>query len=239
MLEHLTTANVLLIEDDNKLGLQIKRFLENNGFAVEWLTGGSMIGVDNKLNAFDIIICDIGLPDMSGLEICKRWREYFEGYFLFLTAYSDLETQLEGFELGADDYLIKPIQPQLLLARLNAKLRFNKSHVTHQSSSNLIAGIHFDSSNFQIEINDVVVKLTHQEFQILYLLANNINNTVSREVISKVILNKEYDGFDRTTDVYVVKLRKKFNAIPGNSFSIGTIWRKGYILSERDDGKAA
>ena len=63
-----------------------------------------------------------------------------------------------------------------------------------------------------------------------------MNNTVSREVISKLILNKEYNGFDRTTDVYVVKLRKKFNEIPGNSYNIGTIWRKGYILSERGDG---
>lgn len=227
---------ILLVEDDQKLGQKIRRFLEQHQFEVDWHTGASLLGVDTGINAFDLILCDINLPDSCGLDICRTWREKFHGSFVFITAFADDETQLKGFELGADDYIIKPVQPALLLARIQANIRKNKPNKT-TVNNNLPANINLpqlllNERQHSIKINNIELAFTQQEFQLFYLLAKNYNDKVTREAMFKIALGKDYDGFDRTVDVYVSKLRKKFNGITGNPYQIKTLWGKGYILTK-------
>ncbi|WP_440874704.1 response regulator transcription factor [Thalassotalea sp. PLHSN55] len=227
--------NVLLIEDDHKLGLKIKRFLEKNDCQVDWLRGGSLIGVESKVSGFDVILCDIDLPDMSGFDICTQWREQYNGAFIFITAFTDCERQIAGLELGADDYIVKPFQPDVLLARIKANLR--RSHTSKEAETTdtttpiSLDGYSLDPKSSQANVKGNILPLTRQEFSILYILTANVNHKVTRDAIYQVVLNKEYDGFDRTADVYVSKLRKKFNAIPDNHYQIDTVWGKGYVLN--------
>lgn len=224
---------VLIIEDDHKLGIKIKRFLEQNKFEVEWLKGGSLLGVDTKVNAFDVIICDIDLPDMSGFDICKQWRSQFNGSFIFITAYTDADCQVEGLEIGADDFIVKPFVPDILLARIKVVLRKVETPSANETEDLplKLPSLSLNPSLQQVEVNGVMLYLTQQEFQILYLFVRNYNHKVTRDVITKIVMRREYDGFDRTVDVYVSKLRKKFNTILGNPYQINTLWGKGYVLA--------
>ncbi len=229
-----TLTNILLIEDDHKLGLKIKRYLEKNGCQVDWLRGGSLIGVESKVSGFDVILCDIDLPDMSGFDICAQWRDQYTGAFIFITAFTDGERQIAGLDLGADDYIVKPFAPDVLLARIKANLRrasSSKPEVRDATTPITLEGYTLDPKTSQANVKGHVLPLTRQEFSILYILTANLNHKVTRDAIYQVVLNKEYDGFDRTADVYVSKLRKKFNAIPENEYQIDTVWGKGYVLN--------
>ncbi|WP_068545413.1 response regulator transcription factor [Thalassotalea crassostreae] len=230
------TIKVLLIEDDHKLGLKIKRFLEQNKYEVEWLNGGSLLGVDAKVNAFDVILCDIDLPDMSGFDICNQWRSKFEGAFMFITAFTDSECQIEGLEMGADDFIVKPFVPDVLLARIRAAIRkLDKPTNTNDEETPIsLPDFSLNPVTSQTKVGETLLSLTQQEFKILYLFAKNFNYKVTREVISKIVMNREYDGFDRSVDVYVSKLRKKFNTIAGNPYQINTLWGKGYVLTKAE-----
>ncbi|WNC73571.1 response regulator transcription factor [Thalassotalea psychrophila] len=227
-----TLNKILLIEDDHKLGLKIKRFLEQHKYEVEWLNGGSLLGVDAKVNAFDVILCDIDLPDMSGFDICHQWRDKFNGVFIFITAFTDSDCQIEGLEMGADDFIVKPFVPDVLLARIKAATRKlgKVSQESDEESPISLPGLSIIPAQLQVKVSDTLLTLTQQEFKILYLFARNFNYKVTREVISKIVMNREYDGFDRSVDVYVSKLRKKFNDITGNPYQINTLWGKGYVL---------
>ncbi|NMP14842.1 MULTISPECIES: response regulator transcription factor [unclassified Thalassotalea] len=236
---------ILLIEDDHKLGLKIKRFLEQHDYEVEWLNGGSLLGVDAKVNAFDVILCDIDLPDMSGFDICNQWRDKFDGAFIFITAFTDSDCQIEGLEMGADDFIVKPFVPDVLLARVRTairKLKLFKAKDESPSSTQsddetpiTLPELHLTPATQQVKVADTLLNLTQQEFKILYLFARNFNYKVTRDVISKIVMNREYDGFDRSVDVYVSKLRKKFNTINGNPYQINTLWGKGYVLTNQED----
>lgn len=232
--EHIS---ILLIEDDHKLGLKIKRFLEQHNYFVEWLSGGSLIGLDTKVNSFSVILCDIDLPDMSGFDICRQWRDSFHGAFIFITAFTDSERQIEGLDLGADDFIVKPFIPDVLLARVKAATRkFNNQLQPYADNLPIfLPGLSITPDTQQVKVKEISIALTQQEFKILYLMARNLDNKVTREIISKIVMNREYDGFDRSVDVYVSKLRKKFNAIEGNQYQINTLWGKGYVLSNHLD----
>jgi len=228
------SISILLIEDDHKLGLKIKRFLEKNDYQVDWLRGGSLIGVESKVSGFDVILCDIDLPDMSGFDICAQWRTQYNGAFMFITAFTDSERQIAGLDLGADDYIVKPFAPDVLLARIKANLRRSskqKTKVKDATTPIALEEYSLDPKTSQANVYGHILPLTRQEFSILYILTVNLNHKVTRDAIYQVVLNKEYDGFDRTADVYVSKLRKKFNAIPDNEYQIDTVWGKGYVLN--------
>jgi DNA-binding response OmpR family regulator len=223
--------NILIIEDEEKVIPVIKAYLEKSGYnvfiALNGLTGIKVF----KENKFDLIILDLMLPDISGEDICKIIRETSDVYIFMLTAKGSLEDKIDGLNVGADEYLVKPFSPRELTARVNALFRrFNNI-----SSQTLI----FDSDNLvinnderSVKVKDIEVMLTANEFDILYTLAFNKGIVLTREQLIQKIFGLDFDGSDRTVDVHIKNLRKKIEVDSKNPRYIITVVKIGYKFGE-------
>lgn len=218
---------ILIIEDEEKVVEVLKAYLEKEGYNVYYaLNGLTGIKLFKETN-FDLIILDLMLPDISGEDICKVIRETSDVYIFMLTAKGSLENKIEGLNIGADEYLVKPFSPRELTARVGALFRrFN--NVNAQSLS-------FDSGNLVINAEERSVKLknntimlTPNEFDILYTLAINKGIVLTREQLIEKIFGLDFAGFDRTIDVHIKNLRKKIEEDSKNPRYIITVVKTGY-----------
>jgi len=226
------SAKILLIEDDVRLASSISNFLSANGFQVTHCTCASELDLKVQNSKIDLIICDIMLPGINGLDLLQDTRQDYQGAFIFMSALSDVETQLRGFDLGADDYITKPIKPELLLARVKAVLQRNSPNKASTESNIIQLGnMMINHTSRSVMINDERLKLSRHEFDVLWLLSLNKNEEITREYLFLNIMGREYDGLDRTIDGRVSRLRKKVNAYEGAGCKIRTMWGKGYMIS--------
>ncbi len=221
---------VLLAEDDERLANLVKDYLESNGFSVQIESVGHNIprSVANLMP--DIVILDVMLPGKDGLTICKEIRPSYDGPILMLTARdSDLD-QVLGFEFGADDYVIKPAEPRILLARIKALLRRyqHEDSVTQDQLSFGQLSINIAARN--VTLAEQSVDFSSHEFDLLLELAKNSGKILSREYLFTNIYSRSYDGLDRTIDVRISHIRKKLNDSPENPEKIKTVWGKGYLF---------
>ncbi len=227
-------VRLLLIEDDVRLAQLVQDYLAQENFSITLAHRG-----DTALEAFrpesvDIVILDLMLPGMDGLKVCSGLRQVFNGPILILTAKSSDIDHVMGLELGADDFVHKPIEPPVLLARLRALLRRNQ--VAGGSGDNRKADqLHFGKLSINCEAHEVkladeVLDFTTQEFELLLYLARNAGTVLSRDDIFNNIRGIEYDGLDRTVDVRISRLRKKLRDNPSQPHKIKTIWGKGYLF---------
>lgn len=232
-MESILNKRILLVEDDKRLSQLMSDFLRQQGFELLCLFDAN--GIDNKMLEFkpSIVILDIMLPNEDGFAVCKRLRQTFLGPLLFLTAKSSDFDQVLGLELGADDYVIKPVEPRVLLARINALLRRSeqKPNINVNQRNKLIFGkLHIDKQSRQVTLNEQNVPLTSHEFDMLWKLASNPSALVERSVLYTELIGREYDGLDRSADVRISRLRKKLHDDPQNPFRIKTIWGKGFFF---------
>jgi len=223
---------LLLIEDDLGLARSITKYLELKGFIVRHFVNGDNLESLIDSNNFALILCDVMLPGTDGFEIAKSIRNKFNGPYIFLTALNDVEYQLKGFEVGADDYICKPVVPEILLARINANLRrYNQKEPESQIKiSNLI----IDKADRIVSINKQTIELSRYEFDLLWLLAVQKGQQVSREFLFINTVGREYDGIDRTIDGRISRLRKKLESHSELKCQITTSWGQGYMLSLKD-----
>ncbi|MBV1908092.1 MAG: response regulator [Kangiellaceae bacterium] len=223
-------AKILLVEDDEKLAQLVKQYLENANFVVKVEgNGANAIPLVSQFHP-DLIILDIMLPGKDGLSICKEIRPTFLGPILMLTARNEDFDQVLGLEFGADDYVIKPAEPRVLLARIKALLR-RTSFLSKQPSEHITFGsLSIDTSSRQVILSGEKIPLSTHEFDLLHIIASNPGNILSRDYLFTKLYNREYDGLDRTMDVRVSQLRKKLNDNPEDAFRIKTIWGKGYLF---------
>ncbi|NOH98975.1 response regulator transcription factor [Vibrio sp. 99-70-13A1] len=239
------TKRILIIEDDQKLSAQISRFLEKHHYVVKTLTDGNQ-GL-KIIGDYDpsIVILDLMMPEISGFEICRTIRPNFEGSILMLTGCDDDMDQVAGLEMGADGYLIKPIEPRVLLAHvrlLERKVlpRFTSGRRDHESESNLNLDreiLEFNDLKIYLIRRDVVYKnqsidLKPAEFDVLVVLAKNANQIVSRDFILNELRGIEYDGLDRSVDVKIAALRKKLS-VDNDTLKLKkiiTVRSKGYCF---------
>jgi len=219
--------NILIIEDEEKVVQVIKAYLEKNGynvyFALNGLTGIKIF----KENKFDLVILDLMLPDISGEEICKIIRETSEVYIFMLTAKGTLENKIEGLNLGADEYLVKPFSPRELTARVSALFRrFNNGNSSSLSfdSGKLV----INTEERSVKVKDITILVTPNEFDILYTLATNKGIVLTREQLIQKIFGLDFAGFDRTIDVHIKNLRKKIEEDSKNPKYIITVVKTGY-----------
>ena len=233
--DNLKKIAIQLIEDDVMLAELIQSFFESHGFEVTVSHTAKAFFTRKMALVSDVIICDINLPDMSGYDICRKIRSDYLGPFVFLTARSEDEDQIKGLELGADAYIKKPIRPKLLMARINALLTSQKRFSNQKNSDNCIQleSFFIDNSERVLKVCDEPLPLTTDEFDLMWLLASNHGSAMSRELLFQLAVGREYNGMERTIDGRVSRLRKKFNAIPGNLYEIKTVWRKGYLFAEK------
>lgn len=220
---------ILLIEDDQRLVKSVSCFLTNQGFIVKHLANGDNLEAIIEGNNIDLIICDVMLPGSNGFEIAKRIRHKFNGHYIFLSALGDTEHQIKGLSLGADDYIQKPVEPELLLAKINACLRRHQNQQNQQALQ--LENLHVDNINRIARVDDIPITLSKNEFDLLWLLIQRPGEIVSREFLFVNTVGREYDGLNRTVDGRVSRLRKKLEQIKQLKCQIETLWGQGYILS--------
>ena len=229
------SLRIFLVEDDKKLAKLVREFLEQAGMAVLIESRGDR-AIDQILNTHpDCVILDVTLPGLDGLEICKQLRPAFRGPILMLTARCDEIDEVVGLEVGADDYLTKPVRPRVLLARIKALLRRTGDSVSRSMQSQTavisVADLTVDSSSRTAILDDERVELTTSEFDLLRYLAERAGEVVSRRELFEHVKETPYDGLDRSIDVTITRLRKKLRDNGKQPRLIKSVRGAGYLMA--------
>jgi len=231
MPDNKSVKKILLVEDDRQLSNLITEFLESEGMHVKQEFRGDTVAKRVETFTPDLIILDIMLPGKDGFAVCRDLRPTFSGPILMLTAKGTDFDQVLGLEIGADDYVIKPVEPRVLLARVNALLRRGQLPQSNNEAADLTIGELFISrGSRQVTLSGENIELTSQEFDLLWLLASRAGEVQNRDYIYKAVVGREYDGMDRSVDVRVSRLRKKLHDSNETPFRIKTIWGQGYLF---------
>ncbi|NLY58462.1 MAG: response regulator transcription factor [Gammaproteobacteria bacterium] len=229
---HAEKERIIIVEDDAKLAALIGEFLESQGLVVELIDDGSKAVELIMANPPALVVLDLMLPGLDGLSVCRRLRE--RGYtrpILMLTARSDDQDHIKGLELGADDFVNKPVRPQVLLARIRALLRRVEAENPEPSPTRLSFGaLVIDQTRREAWLNEQLIDLTGAEFDLLWLLASNAGRILSREETFVALRGIEYDGQDRSVDVRISRIRPKIGDDPDMPRLIKTVRSKGYLF---------
>lgn len=234
---------IVLVEDDEKMAQLLKCYFERFDFAVNVLHSGEKASEFILEHKPAIAIIDLHLPGKNGLSICREVRDKFSGQILILTATGDDMDQVAALEMGADDFVSKPIQPRVLLARVRMLIRRNEqniqtkcqdesaSEVTQKNENVLIFGKLWIHKILQkCTLDNELIPLTPSEFSILWCLASQAETTLSRDELLKSISGLEYDGLNRTVDNKVAQLRKKLRDDANRPKGIITVRSQGYVF---------
>lgn len=228
--------HILLVEDDFDLAELTASYLISNGYQVEIVEDG-ISAVDKILQQQpDLVILDLMLPGMDGLEVCQKVRPQFDKPILMLTARSDNIDEILGLEIGADDYLGKPVEPRLLLAHIKALLRRtarsddNTDGPANSDAVINVNGLELDNRSRNVSLNSQSITLSDPEYDLLWLLISNAGNILSREYIFENLRGIDYDGSNRAIDINISRIRSKLGDNPSNPSIIKTIRNKGYLL---------
>ena len=232
------TGRILIVEDDERLATLTREYLENNGLKVT-VEGDGGKAVDRILaERPDLVVLDLMLPGEDGVSICRRVRSQYHGQILMLTARTDDLDEVLGLEMGADDYVAKPVRPRVLLARVRALLRRGSAPMDEPeegSQSRLRFGpLVVDNAMREAWLDENSVELTSAEFDLLWLLCSNAGRVLSREEIFSQLRGIEYDGQDRSIDVRVSRIRPKIGDDPMHPRLIKTVRSKGYLFVKSD-----
>lgn len=221
---------ILLVEDDRRLASLVKDFLERNDYQVVIEEHGNRVLRQVQAVNPALIILDLMLPGKDGLTLCKELRPQFNGPILMLTARDSDGDQILGLEYGADDYVIKPAEPRVLLARIRALMRRYYQQDAPEQTSVVLGKLCIQPAARQVLLAGANVNLSSHEYDLLLALATQAGKILSREFLFNHIYHREYDGLDRTIDVRISQLRKKLNDNSENPTRIKTVWGKGYVL---------
>ncbi|WP_085298322.1 response regulator transcription factor [Cognaticolwellia mytili] len=226
---------ILIIEDDRMVSNLIKSFLEKSNFIVQQVFSGDVAREAIGKYQPDLVILDLGLPKLDGLQVCHELREIYDEPIVVLTVCETDEEQISAFKLGADDFIIKPVSPKVLKVRLDAMLRRKPAKEARPLYALRVGNIALYPQANKCEVDGIRIHLSSLEFQLLALLLRNVGRVMTRDVIYSVLLKREYNGVERTVDVRISKLRDKLINEGMKSARIETVWSKGYILNERAD----
>ncbi|MBK8065342.1 MAG: winged helix-turn-helix domain-containing protein [Betaproteobacteria bacterium] len=228
--------NILVVEDDESLALLLGRVLGRNGFAVSFEARGDAAVARILAESPDAVVLDGSLPGKDGLDVCREVRARYAGPILMLTGRSEDMDQVLALELGADDYVAKPAQPRVLLARLRALLRRGGPGAGPQSSPALLRYGRFEISliDRRVRLADEEIDFTTAEFDLLWLLASRAGTILSRDDIFAALRGIQHDGVDRSIDMRISRLRKRLGDDPVRPQRIKTVRGKGYLFSPTD-----
>jgi DNA-binding response OmpR family regulator len=228
-------TKILIVEDDLPLAESINEYLTYEGYQVKVVSNGQQA----VLTILDwhpaLVLLDVMLPKKDGLTVCREVRPLYKGYILMFTAREEEIDQIVGLEIGADDYLLKPVKPRLMLAKIKAFLRRDQTIDTCSINQSInksltFGGLAIDLQKRSVTLNELFIQLTDGEYDLLVLLARNAGNILSRNDIVEQIKGYHYDGIERGIDNHISQLRKKLGDNARNSFRIKTIRSKGYLF---------
>jgi len=225
---------ILVAEDDVSLGQWIVEYLNNQGFLTHHIIRGDEVVEYVQQNSVDLVLLDLMLPGLDGHQVCKQLRRFFDAPIIMLTARDDEFDEVLGLELGANDYLLKPVRPRALLTRIKSELQLfqeKQSLCTSVQSKQLSFGaLNLDAQARSADFHQVDLGLTTTEFELLWLLASSAGKVLDRDTVFKTMNGWEYDGLDRRIDVLISGLRRKLSDNQGKPQKIKTVWGKGYLF---------
>ncbi len=220
-----TKNKILIVDDEPDIRELIEFNLKKEGYQVIVAENGIEAIAQAKKHSPNLILMDIMMPEMDGIEACHHIRslpEFKDTFIVFLTARSEEYSEVSGFNVGADDYIVKPIKPRILMSRINALLRRNKQE-EEQSERLHVADIVIDREAFLVFRGDEKITLAKKEFELLYLLASRPGKVFNRDQILKAVWDDSVIVTNRTVDVHIRKLREKL----GSGY-VGTVKGVGY-----------
>ena len=206
--------DVLVVEDEEDIAVPLMRTLEREGYAVNRVSGGADAIAFAVDNGPAVVILDLGLPDMDGLDVCRQMRAGgFEGGIIMVTARAGELDRVVGLDVGADDYLAKPFGLAELLARVRALLRRSGAPATQDDTTVTTAsGLRIDAASRRVHLNEREIALTAKEFDVLAVLASNHDKVVPRETLMNQVWDQNWYGSTKTLDVTIGRLRSKLEA---------------------------
>jgi two-component system phosphate regulon response regulator OmpR len=222
---------ILLIEDDSRLAAMVSEYLGGSGYRVTTAASGAS-GLE-RLGAepYDALVLDLSLPDMDGLEVCRRLRAHWDLPVLMLTARGDATDRIVGLEIGADDYLPKPFEPRELLARLKAILR--RGNYKTKSALLRFGRLEIDRDARAVRVAGVDKALTSFQFALLVTLAENAGRVLSRDALMDLLKGAKLEAFDRSIDVHVSRIRAAIEDDVKKPRRIITVRGAGYVFAKQ------
>lgn len=221
-------TKILIIEDDRELAGLLQEYLSSVQYDAVCCHNGNEAVAAIQHHEPDAVVLDLTLPGMDGLSVCREARKFYEKPILILTALSQVTDEIVGLEVGADDYIRKPVEPRLFLARLRSALR--RGGKSSPARTITIQQVEIDPSSRKVCVGKEAVSLTAPEYDLLLLLANHPGEILSRDYIYQQLFNHPHDGLNRTIDIRVSTLRQKLLDDPQQPKLIKTIRNKGYML---------
>ncbi|NBD22623.1 response regulator transcription factor [Paenibacillus glycinis] len=227
---------ILVVDDEERIRRLLKMYLEKEGYVIEEAEDGESALRMATVGEFDLILLDVMLPGMDGIEVCTRLRQVKATPVIMLTAKGEEMNRVQGFEVGADDYVVKPFSPREVIYRVKAILRRSSAtaFLTKEAlTSNNIVFPHLiiEHDAHRVMAGGQEVSLTPKEYELLHYLAISPDKVFSREELLKDVWNYEFFGDLRTVDTHVKRLREKLNKVsPEAAMMITTVWGVGYKL---------
>lgn len=229
-------TKILVVDDEQRIRRLIKMYLEKEHYTVDEANDGEEALAKALQNEYDCIMLDIMMPGIDGIEVCEKIREKKSTPIIMITAKGEEANRIQGFEVGADDYVVKPFSPREVVYRVKAVLRRASETAylqTDSSASNILVFPHLtiDHDAHIVHVGDDKVTLTPKEYDLLYYLASAPNKVFSREQLLKDVWHYDFFGDLRTVDTHVKRLREKLNKYSSDAANmISTVWGVGYKL---------
>lgn len=229
-------VRILVVDDEERIRRLLRMYLERENYVIEEAENGEEALQKALDQDFDCILLDLMLPGIDGVEVCQRLREKKGTPVIMLTAKGEEANRVQGFEVGTDDYVVKPFSPREVIFRVKAILRRSSSTAflhTNQALTNVLVFPHLtiDKDAHEVIADGTEVSLTPKEYELLHYLAASPNKVFSREELLKDVWNYEFFGDLRTVDTHIKRLREKLNKVsPKAANMIATVWGVGYKL---------
>ncbi|KQL53665.1 transcriptional regulator [Heyndrickxia shackletonii] len=227
-------ARILVVDDEDRIRRLLKMYLERENYLIEEAEDGETALIKAIENDYDCILLDLMMPGKNGIEVCKELRAVKSTPVIMLTAKGEEANRVEGFEVGTDDYIVKPFSPREVVLRVKALLRRSSSTSflnTDTKAKDVIVFPHLsiDNDAHRVTADGVEVNLTPKEYELLYFLAKSPDKVFDREHLLKEVWHYEFFGDLRTVDTHVKRLREKLNRVSENAAKmIITVWGVGY-----------
>ncbi|MEC0274633.1 response regulator transcription factor [Peribacillus frigoritolerans] len=232
---------ILVVDDEERIRRLLKMYLEREEYIIDEAENGDMALTKALENDYDLILLDIMMPGKDGIEVCRELREKKTTPIIMLTAKGEEVNRVQGFEVGTDDYIVKPFSPREVVLRVKALLRrsSNTGYMqTETTAKDVIVFSHLtiDNDAHRVLADNKEVSLTPKEYELLYFLAKSPDKVFDREQLLKEVWHYEFFGDLRTVDTHVKRLREKLNRISENAAKmIVTVWGVGYKFEVIND----
>ena len=228
----ITIKKILVVDDDKNICELLNLYLKKEGFEVIFAYDGSEAVSKAKVENPNLIVLDVMMPIINGWEACKLIRQFTDVPIIMLTALDTTENKVQGLNIGADDYIVKPFEPVEVVARINAHLRRADKKETNDGDNSeteiAVDNISINLEKYEVKLDgNIVPDLKPKEIQLLFFFLSNKNQVFSREQLLDKVWGYEYFGGTRTVDVHIKSVREKLSS-PNNKWEIKTIWNVGY-----------